>query len=45
VAALGKGWSIFSAAVMGAAKAVNETVVQPGLERATDPNLIESVKG
>lgn len=45
VSALGKGWSLFSSAVMGASKAVNETIIQPGVERITDPNLIQSVKG
>jgi ADP-ribosylation factor GTPase-activating protein 1 len=45
VAALGKGWSIFSAAVLGATKAVNENIIQPGIERATDPNLVQSVRG
>lgn len=45
VAALGKGWSIFSAAVMGASKTVNDTIIQPGMEKVTDPNLVQSVKG
>ncbi|KAH7100586.1 ArfGap-domain-containing protein [Auriculariales sp. MPI-PUGE-AT-0066] len=45
VAALGKGWSIFSAAVMGASKAVNDSIIQPGLQRAADPTVMSSVKG
>lgn len=39
VAALGKGWSLFSSVVAGATRAVNSTVIQPGLEKATDPNF------
>jgi ADP-ribosylation factor GTPase-activating protein 1 len=45
VAALSKGWSLFSAAVVGASRAVSENVIQPGMERVTDPNLHASVKG
>jgi len=43
--ALSKGWSLFSAAVVGAGKAVSENVIQPGVERVTDPNFQASVKG
>jgi ADP-ribosylation factor GTPase-activating protein 1 len=43
--ALSKGWSLFSSAVSGATRAVNETIIQPGVERATDPNLQASVRG
>jgi len=43
--ALSKGWSLFSAAVVGASKAVTENVIQPGIEKVTDPNLQASVKG
>lgn len=45
VQALSKGWSLFSAAVAGATRAVSETVIQPGLEKVADPNFQESVKG
>lgn len=44
-AALSKGWSLFSAAVAGASRAVNVNVIQPGMERAMDPNLHASVRG
>lgn len=44
-AALSKGWSLLSAAVIGASRVVSETVIQPGLERVRDPNLQASVKG
>ncbi|KAG5352417.1 hypothetical protein C0989_002381 [Termitomyces sp. Mn162] len=43
--ALSKGWSLFSAAVVGAGKAVNENVIQPGVEKVTDPAFTASVKG
>ncbi|KAG6842060.1 hypothetical protein C0991_003586 [Blastosporella zonata] len=43
--ALSKGWSLFSAAVAGAGKVVSENVIQPGVERVTDPNFTASVKG
>ncbi|KAG6817879.1 hypothetical protein H0H87_001711 [Tephrocybe sp. NHM501043] len=43
--ALSKGWSLFSAAVAGAGKAVSENVIQPGVEKVTDPNFTASVKG
>lgn len=45
MAALGKGWSLLSAAVAGATKVVSENVVAPGMERARDPNLHASVTG
>jgi ADP-ribosylation factor GTPase-activating protein 1 len=45
VAALSKGWSLFTAAVVGATKAVSENVIQPGMEKVTDPNFQASVKG
>ncbi|KAG1892185.1 ArfGap-domain-containing protein [Suillus subluteus] len=44
-AALSKGWSLFSAAVAGASRVVNENVIQPGMERALDPNLHATVRG
>lgn len=45
MAALSKGWSLFSAAVVGASKAVSENVIQPGVEKVTDPNFQASVRG
>jgi ADP-ribosylation factor GTPase-activating protein 1 len=45
MAALGKGWSLFSTAVSGATKVVSENVINPGLERVKDPNLHASVTG
>lgn len=37
VAALGKGWSLFSSAVAGATRVVSSTVIQPTMERVSDP--------
>jgi len=45
IGALSKGWSFFSSTVSGAARAVNESVIQPGVERATDPDLQSSIRG
>lgn len=45
MAALSKGWSLFSAAVAGATKAVSENVIQPGVEKISDPTFQASVKG
>jgi ADP-ribosylation factor GTPase-activating protein 1 len=45
VAALSKGWSLFSSAVVGASRAVSENVIQPGVERVTDPTLHATVRG
>lgn len=45
MAALSKGWSLFSRAVVGASRVVSENVIQPGMEKVTDPNLHASVKG
>jgi ADP-ribosylation factor GTPase-activating protein 1 len=39
VAALGKGWSVFSSAVVGATRTVNSTVIQPTVERVSDPSF------
>ncbi|KAI0082368.1 ArfGap-domain-containing protein [Panus rudis PR-1116 ss-1] len=44
-AALSKGWSLFSAAVAGATRAVSENIIQPGLEKVSDPNFQAGVKG
>ncbi|KAF8450648.1 hypothetical protein L210DRAFT_3386237 [Boletus edulis BED1] len=44
-AALTKGWSLFSAVLVGASRAVNDNVIQPGVERVMDPNLHTSVRG
>ncbi|CAE6420589.1 unnamed protein product [Rhizoctonia solani] len=38
-AALSKGWGFLSTLVTSAARVANESVVQPGLERARDPAL------
>ncbi|KAF8559174.1 ArfGap-domain-containing protein [Imleria badia] len=43
-AALSKGWSLFSAAVAGASRAVNDNVIQPGMERVMDPNMHANVR-
>ncbi|KXN92291.1 ADP-ribosylation factor GTPase-activating protein GCS1 [Leucoagaricus sp. SymC.cos] len=45
MAAFSKGWSLFSAAVAGASKAVNENVIQPGMEKINDPEFQASMKG
>ncbi|GAA6058505.1 hypothetical protein JCM10212_006944 [Sporobolomyces blumeae] len=39
VGALSKGWGFFGAALGAVGKTVNESVIQPGLERAHDPAL------
>ncbi|KAI0774478.1 hypothetical protein C8Q74DRAFT_1270336 [Fomes fomentarius] len=44
-AALSKGWSLLSAAVAGASRAVAENVIQPGLEKVNDPNFQAGVRG
>lgn len=43
--AISKGWSLFSAAVAGATKSVSENVIQPGIDKITDPGFQESIKG
>ena len=43
--ALSKGWSLFSAAVVGASRAVNESVIQPGMEKVMDPTFQAGVRG
>ena len=45
MAALSKGWSLFSSAVVGASRVVNESVIQPGMEKVRDPTLQASVRG
>jgi len=45
MAALSKGWSLFSSAVVGASRAVSENVIQPGVERVTDPEFQSTVRG
>ena len=37
--ALGKGWSLFAAVAAGAGKAVQQNIIQPGVEKAMDPTL------
>ncbi|KAL5530004.1 GCS1 [Sanghuangporus sanghuang] len=44
-AALSKGWSFFSSAIVGATRTVTENVIQPGLERVRDPDFQASLKG
>lgn len=43
--ALSKGWSLFSSAVVGASRAVSENVIQPSVEKVTDPNFQAGVRG
>ncbi|THH16415.1 hypothetical protein EW146_g4228 [Bondarzewia mesenterica] len=43
--ALSKGWSMFSSAVVGASRVVNQSIIQPGVERVTDPNFQAGVRG
>ncbi len=45
MAALSKGWSLFSSTVVGASRAVSENVIQPGVERVTDPTFQATVRG
>ncbi len=45
MAALSKGWSLFSSAVVGATKVVSDNVIQPGMEKISDPTFQASVKG
>lgn len=45
VAAISKGWSLFAAAVVGASRVVSENVIQPGIEKVSDPNFQAGVKG
>lgn len=44
MAAISKGWSLFSSAVVGASRAVSENVIQPSVERVTDPTFQASVR-
>ncbi|KAK7676885.1 hypothetical protein QCA50_020141 [Cerrena zonata] len=44
-AALSKGWSLFSAAVAGATRAINQNVIQPGIEKVSDPTFQAGVRG
>ncbi|XP_006456826.1 hypothetical protein AGABI2DRAFT_195816 [Agaricus bisporus var. bisporus H97] len=43
--ALSKGWSLLSSAVVGASKVVNENVIQPGMEKISDPAFQSNVRG
>ncbi|EMD40481.1 hypothetical protein CERSUDRAFT_44271, partial [Gelatoporia subvermispora B] len=45
VAALSKGWSLFSSAVIGASRVVSENVIQPGMEKVMDPNFQAAARG
>ena len=41
--ALGRGWGLFSSTVAQASKTINESVIQPGINRAADPALQENL--
>jgi ADP-ribosylation factor GTPase-activating protein 1 len=43
--ALTRGWGFFTNTVTEATKVINDSVIKPGLERATDPNLRDQVGG
>lgn len=43
--ALSKGWSLFSSAVVGATRVVNDSIIQPGVEKVMDPNFQADIKG
>lgn len=45
VKALSKGWGFFSSTVSQATKTINESIVQPGMARAADPDLQQSLYG
>ncbi|KDQ64407.1 hypothetical protein JAAARDRAFT_166584 [Jaapia argillacea MUCL 33604] len=45
VAALSKGWSLLSSAVVATTRVVQQNVIQPGLEKVMDPSLQANVKG
>ena len=45
MAILSKGWSLFSSVVVGASCAVSENVIQPGVERVTDPTFQATMRG
>ncbi|KAH8094858.1 ArfGap-domain-containing protein [Cristinia sonorae] len=45
VAALSKGWSLFSTAVAGATRAVSQNVIQPAAEKVMDPTFQQGVRG
>ncbi|GJE84345.1 ArfGap-domain-containing protein [Phanerochaete sordida] len=45
VAALGKSWSLFSSAVMGATRTIQENVIQPGMQKVMDPEFQAGVRG
>jgi ADP-ribosylation factor GTPase-activating protein 1 len=45
MAAFSKGWSLFSSVVASATQAVNENVIQPGMERVMDPEFQANVRG
>ncbi|KAL4249638.1 ADP-ribosylation factor GTPase-activating protein [Abortiporus biennis] len=45
VAALSKGWSLLSAAVVGASRVVSENVIQPAAGKVMDPTFQAGVRG
>ncbi|GAA96465.1 uncharacterized protein L969DRAFT_23937 [Mixia osmundae IAM 14324] len=45
VSALSRGWGFFSSALGQAAKTVNETVIEPGMQRVADPEFQAQLHG
>lgn len=45
VTAFSKGWGFFTTTVAQATKTINDSVIQPGLEKAVDPNLRNQLGG
>jgi len=45
VKALSKGWGLLTAVASVAGKAVNESIIQPSMEKAMDPNLRAAAAG
>ena len=43
--AISKGWGFFSSTVTQATKTINESVIQPGLSKAADPDLQNQLYG
>ena len=43
--ALSKGWSLFSAAVIGASPVRSKNIIQPSVEKVSDPIFQATVKG
>jgi len=45
VKAISKGWGLFAAVAATAGKVVNDNIIQPGMEKAMDPNLRATAAG